>query len=346
MTRVDEHKKKRGTGSSDHQYYWPPTVERERSHLPRIPKSPPRQKPKRKQLEVQLADVSAAIASWSARLVPDQLANRIATRFGKLTYRRFSGFRHNVESNMSQVLQAVGESPGKLDQLVEGVFVTNAMNVLELLRVPHMSSEDILASYDLVKGDWSTIESALDTKRGLIIITAHLGAFDYIGNVLHHRGYPLTVLTTRTTSPFVFAAVSFLRRSHKMKLVDATRAGIRQVITALANGECVALASDRDFVLSGKSTTFFGKETTLPIGAARLARDTSSIIVPLFTVWSGDRHLLYIDEPLEAPRTDNRDADIAETMTLIASSLERAISRAPDQWVMFQQVWPEQERLT
>jgi lauroyl/myristoyl acyltransferase len=342
----EERERERGTEPSDHQSYWPPAVERERSHLPRIPKSPPRQKPKRKQFEVQLADVSAAVASWSARLVPEWIADRIAIRIGKLTYRRFGGFRHNVESNMSQVLRAVGESPDKLDQLVEGVFVTNARNVLELLRVPHLSSEAILASCDLVEGDWSAIESALATKRGLIIITAHLGAFDYIGNVLHHRGYPLTILTTRTTSPFVFAAVSFLRRSHKMKIVDATRAGIRQVIKALANGECVALVSDRDFALSGRPTTFFGKETTLPIGAARLARDTSSVIVPLFTIWSGDRHQLYIGEPLDAPRTDNRDADIAQTMAAIAASIERAINRAPHQWVMFQQVWPEQERST
>ena len=273
----------------------------ERSHLPRIP---PR-KHEQRDFHTHIAEFAAALASWLVRLIPDRLANRMTVGVGRLSYHRFNGYRGNVRANVEQVMAATSDLRN-IDEIVKGIFVTNALNALELLRVPHMSSSAILDCIQVVEGDWSQIDRVLAEGRGVIIVTAHVGAFDFVGNALHHSGYELTTLTTRTTSRFVFEAISFLRRSHRMRIVNASRAGVRTVVRALAKGECVALVSDRDFVLSGRKATFFGKETTLPVGAARLARDTGAVIVPMSTKRSGNTHLLYIEPPIEVPITADR----------------------------------------
>jgi lauroyl/myristoyl acyltransferase len=55
---------------------------------------------------------------------------------------------------------------------------------------------------------------------------------------------------------------------------------------------------------------------------------------------------LIIEPSFTIEKTADRDADVELGMTMVMSALERAISNAPDQWVMFQQVWPDDETAT
>jgi KDO2-lipid IV(A) lauroyltransferase len=209
-----------------------------------------------------------------------------------------------------------------------------------MLLVPHLSSDEIKRRVFVQHGDWSILENALARGKGVILVTAHLGGFDFVGQALHHRGYRLTTVTGRTTSRFLFDAVTFLRRSHAMPIVEASPSGVRRVIQALRRGECAVFLTDRDFFQNGKTVRFFGHETTLPPGAVRIARDTGAAIVPMFTTRQDGRHALFIEPAFTVAKTDDVDADIARGLDQIVRILERAIGRAPDQWVMFQRVWP------
>ena len=162
-----------------------------------------------------------------------------------------------------------------------------------------------------------------------------------LGAALSARGYPLTVLTARTTNRYAFDVVTFLRTSHDMKIVQTTSSGVREAYRALRRGEFVVLLSDRDFFLSGKEVVFFGEETTLPTGAVRFARDTGSPIIPTFTRRTGEDSILDIHQPFTVPKTDDRTADITVGMQHVVDALTIGIGKAPDQWALFQRVWPE-----
>lgn len=116
------------------------------------------------------------------------------------------------------------------------------------------------------------------------------------------------------------------------------------MIRLLNRGEMIILLSDRDFFLSGRETMFFDEPTTLPIGAVRLARDTGAPIIPFFAYRRKRGNDLVIREPIMVPRTENREADVAAGLDQVARELEQAIRKAPDQWVLFQRVWPEDHR--
>ena len=90
----------------------------------------------------------------------------------------------------------------------------------------------------------------------------------------------MTVITGRTTSRFVFDAVTHLRQSHLVTMVEPTPAGVRRVIRALRRGEIAGFVTDYDFFQNGVPVTFFGRETTLPPGPIRIARDTGALVVP------------------------------------------------------------------
>jgi KDO2-lipid IV(A) lauroyltransferase len=313
----------------------------QRSNLPRIEF----RKSQRRDLTFYAAAFFAAVLSWLARFTPDALEDFIALRIGDASYLTSRKWRANVESNISHVLDQPEDS-AIVHRTARSIFQTNALNVASLLRAPHQKKQQLLSNLTFPHKGWGVLEDAHARGQGVIILTAHLGSFDTMGSAVAARGFPIAALTARTTSRFMFEFVSFLRQAHGVQLIEASSSGVREAIAHLRQGNVLCLLSDRDFFLNGQDVVFFGEETTLPTGAARLARDTGATIVPIFTIRLENGHALIIEPSFTIEKTADRDADVELGMTMVMSALERAISNAPDQWVMFQQVWPDDETAT
>jgi phosphatidylinositol dimannoside acyltransferase len=54
---------------------------------------------------------------------------------------------------------------------------------------------------------------------------------------------------------------------------------------------------------------------------------------------------LRIKEAFNVPKTADRSTDLENGMSRIVRALEETISQAPEQWVMFQRVWPDDESI-
>ena len=175
--------------------------------------------------------------------------------------------------------------------------------------------------------------------EGVIFVTGHLGCFDHVGQVFWARGYKLTIVTGRTTSRFIFDGVTHLRGGKGTRLVEPTPSGVRQVIRALRQGECAVFVSDRDFFQNGRPVEFFGRATTLPPGAIRIARDTGAIVVPIAARRKRRTHEIQIMEPFDVPKTADLEADMSGGFARLVDVLEYGIRSTVDQWVMFQRVW-------
>lgn len=287
-----------------------------------------------------LLSISLAVAfSWIFWLMPARLRRLIADRGGEIFYRRSATYRDNVRANLRQVL-AAETSEEELDAAAEQIFRVSARNFMDLILTPRIHPKDFVRGVPVVSGDWDMLDRALAAGRGAVIVTAHLGAFDYIGQTLHNRGYKLTTVTGRTTARFVFDGVTYLRRSHGNVIVEATPSGVRRVMQALRRGECTAFVTDRDFFQNGKPVTFFGRPTTLPPGAIRIARDTGAPIVPVFARRTSTGYAMSVHEPFVVEKTADLEDDIMRGMAILVGVLEEAISATPNQWVMFQRVWP------
>ena len=170
-----------------------------------------------------------------------------------------------------------------------------------------------------------------------------MGAFDYMGHFLHACGYKLTIVTGRTTARIVFDGVTHLRQSNGLSLVEATPSGIRKAIQTVMQGNCSVIVTESDFFQNGIPADFFGDPTTLPPGAIRIARDTGAAIVPVFGKRLETGHELAILDPILVPRTADVNADLDIGMRKVVSAMEIGLRSAPDQWVMFQRVWPSEQ---
>jgi lauroyl/myristoyl acyltransferase len=263
-----------------------------------------------------------------------------ADRFGDYFYRRNTNLRRNVAENMRHVMGA-GATEIAVQGAVRRAFHMQARNGFDLLRVPRVSLKRLEQQVRL-DGDWHTIDDALAAGRGVIICSAHYGAFDIMGQYIINRGYEAHLLVGRTTSPFVHDSVSYLRQSRGWRLAQVEDPGsVRRVMKALRAGKVAGMVVDRDWSGTGAPVTFFGAPTTLPTGHIRMALTTGAEIVTALTPRVEGNRYGFVLRHVPLQRTGHTADDVAENMRRILANIEAVIAHDPGQWVLFRPVWPQ-----
>jgi KDO2-lipid IV(A) lauroyltransferase len=182
------------------------------------------------------------------------------------------------------------------------------------------------------------IVDALRARRGIVLLTPHMGSFEVAAQAIAQRFAaefgPITVLYRPARKAALRAVMDESRARPGVSPAPATLAGVRQMIRALRRGEAVGLLPDQvppDGM--GVWVPFFGKPAYTMTLAARLVQQTGA--VPLL-IW-GERlprgagytvRVSALDEPLP---TD--DASQAESAAIINRAMERLIRQCPQQYL-------------
>jgi KDO2-lipid IV(A) lauroyltransferase len=263
---------------------------------------------------------------------------------GYLLYWRSLRYRRAVTDNLRHVHNGRID-PVRLRRQTITVFRMSARNFWDLLCLPRMSREQLRGMLRSPAGDWERLEELAAAKHGVIIVSAHLGAFDFAGQYIMASEFKPLVLTAPTVSPFFFAGVTYLRASMGTRLEIHSPSSVRDLVRELQRGGMIGMFADRDFSELGWPVKLFDADTTLPVGHVKLARQMGAPLVPWFAVreHTTERRRgfnFYALEPIYIERTNDREADIRRGLEQVVRVYESQISQAPDQWVMFQPVWP------
>lgn len=279
-------------------------------------------------VSVLLLGVSRPVGYW------------MADRFGTYFYHRNKNLRINVSDNMRHVM-GPGAPETAVQAAAQRAFQMQARNGFDLLRVPRVSLKRLERQVRF-DGDWGVIDNALREGRGVVICSAHYGAFDIMGQFIINRGYDAYLLVGRTTSHFVHDSVTYLRQSRGWHIEQVEEPGsVRRVMKALKDGKVAGMVVDRDWSGTGSPVTFFGASTTLPTGHIRMALATGAEIVTVLTPRVDKHRYGFILRHVPLQRTGNTAADVAENMRRILGNIETVIAHDPGQWVLFRPVWPK-----
>ena len=128
---------------------------------------------------------SYRLATGGAAALPRSVRLRLARGLGRLLARALPAERRAVRSNLGRVL--AGASPAVIDARVRETFANFGAffaNLLTLNRRPGAALRDYVAS---AEGEHH-LDAAIAAGRGVVLLTAHLGNWEFAGRLLSSRG--------------------------------------------------------------------------------------------------------------------------------------------------------------
>ncbi len=262
-------------------------------------------------------------------------AMRSGARLGRLAYRVAKRQRRYADRNLRL---AYGDSmdAAARDALTRRVFEGFGKMVVDFLRVPAHTDEQVNALVAAVEGR-EHLDAARARGVGLLIVTGHVGNFEFLGAWLAAQGIPSTGVAREPEDP---ALAGYLRRMREGRgnslLSKGTSA--RELIGRLRRGAVITLGVDQN---SGDAfVPFFGVPAGTVTGPARLALHTGVPLLPAFCLWEpDDRYRIVILPPIAVHKTADRDADLARVTADINRALEGVVRAHPEQWLWIHNRW-------
>jgi len=269
------------------------------------------------------------IAAISASAAPRSIRLLVARAIGRAIGLRLTEERAHVRSNLARVLPEA--SPAALNAAVGETFANFGACFIDLLTL-NRQHPDALRRYIAGVDGEEHMDAAFASRRGAILLTAHLGNWELGGRMLAQRGGRIThvVLSTeedpdlerylRVDNP----QLRFVTRRHATSTIG--------LLAALRRGELVAMQGDRPTGGQGDiPVPFFGAPACFPIGPFVLARASGVPVVPAFCRMDQDgRYRITIEPPIWV----NSGEEKLGLATMVAV-LERTIRAHPTQWFNF-----------
>jgi lauroyl/myristoyl acyltransferase len=273
------------------------------------------------------------------------LSGPLPPRAGYWLARQASSLLYNFSPRLTRVLShnirhVLGPDADEeeVQALVRLACVNIAKGHYDLFRISRLTVEEIRALTE-IEGQ-EHMEQALARGKGVILITAHFGNVDLMGQLPQLYGVPIMGPVQHVKPERLFQYTLKLRQIHGLRLIPSD-GPMMELYRALRRGEIVGLPCDRAIADSSREVVFFGSPARLPDGPVRVALRTGAALVPAFALrLPDDTFRVRIEPVLELPQTGDHEADIALGMSMVAEIMERHISEHPEQWLVAAPIWP------
>ena len=183
--------------------------------------------------------------------------------------------------------------------------------------------------------------AAREKGKGVLVLTAHLGAWELSSFYHSLMGYPMAMVIRRLDNARVDAFVDGIRSLHGNRALHKDDFA-RGLLVAMRRGETVGILMDTNMTPpQGVFVPFFGVEACTASGLARVARHSGAAVVPGFLLWeeAEGKYVLHFGEELGLVKSEDAEADILANTALFNRTLEGYIRRYPGQWLWVHRRW-------
>jgi KDO2-lipid IV(A) lauroyltransferase len=270
------------------------------------------------------------------QLLPLSAVRKMGRGLGRFVFVRIRYRRDVTLNNLRRAFPEKSET--ELILIAQGAFENIGISLLELVWFPRMTPEKILEEMRFDKPD--VLQNAYKKGRGVIILTAHFGNWELLGQALTARfQYPLSGLAKTQSNHLVNEQINRRRKLFGTKVIPM-ETSLREVIRALGDGEMVAIAADQAAPKENVSVKFFGTMVPTHTGPSILSLKMGSAILAIFAVRSSDGS--YDAHMIEVPSEDlkgHSDENVIELTRRHVKITENIIRQYPDQWLWMHKRW-------
>jgi len=226
---------------------------------------------------------------------------------------------------------------------LKGTFENLGRVLAETSQFMKMSPVDVEKIFELGLDDESRELYRLnkETRRGVLIITGHLGNWEMLvfGFAAIHE--PISYLARPLDNPLIEDLTLRIRTRFGNRPINKTNSAMLAVKILREGGILGVLSDVNAHPKEGVFIPFFGVPACTTSGPALMAIRSGALIFPAFCIWDKEKkkYRFVHGRVIEASQTGDRKRDVIETTAAYTSEIEKLIRAYPDQWLWIHKRW-------
>jgi protein-L-isoaspartate(D-aspartate) O-methyltransferase len=284
-----------------------------------------------------------ACLSWLVRALPRRWALGLGSALGWVWFHLVRVRRRVALENLRLALPELG--PRERRRVARDCLRELGRSAVELLRVPGL---DRAAAGRLLEHQGEEHLAAAQARgRGVLVVTAHFGAFDVLACAEALGGLRLAVVSRELHARGANRFWMRLRERAGLRIVPPRNAAL-QIHRLLAEGWLVALVIDQHMPPGrGIPVPFFGRPASTTHAPAVLALGSGAPLLPVTSERLPDgRHRVVFEPPREVAALPGEDrlATVERVTRELNEWLEGRVRARPDHWLWIHRRWKLDDR--
>ncbi|MGY6741847.1 MAG: lysophospholipid acyltransferase family protein [Cecembia sp.] len=236
------------------------------------------------------------------------------------------------------------KSNAEIQTMAKQVFHMIGKNAGDVMRSVYMKELDCFKKVVNISGEEHLLQ-ALAAKQGIIVLTAHVGAFDLVGTYLAMMDYRPQIIGTRLKDERLNQLITKNRSRRGAEAIERGKDTLK-VVRNLKSGGVVAMLIDQDTKVKSVFVDFMGMPASTPVGAALFAIRTGAKVIPMaIYLDQNNRQQLKIFPEVHITITGNEADDLFNNTLALSKATEMLINQDPTQWVWMHERWKTQPQI-
>jgi KDO2-lipid IV(A) lauroyltransferase len=266
------------------------------------------------------------------------LGHKTAVRLGALTGRIVNFFSPSKSSRArARCVRMLGVTDMRAREIISGSYAHFGRALVEFIRLPEMYNNiDEIVSVTGEEHIWQ----ALELGRGVIMLSAHIGCWEYAAALLAKHGVPMSAIGAEQRDDRITQAIADLRARSGVKPVGKG-IDLRAAVECIKRNEVLAVLLDQDAKAAGVLVPFLGHLASTPVGPIKLAKKFGTPVLPCHVIREADDfHMSFlIEPPLEGKDGRPFGEDVNRSAEQCNDAISRWIRENPEQWMWMYPRW-------
>ncbi len=253
--------------------------------------------------------------------LPLRILHSLGAALGWLLYYCMPQARKHALENIIQ--SQLAKNPVAIKKIAQKSFAELGKTIFETPTIWQKNEADLLPLVQKIHG-WGIVKNALQTGKGIIFLTPHLGCFE-ITSIYYGNQHPITVLYRPPKLKWLEGIVLRGRTRTGVTLAAANTHGVRKLMKALKRGEAIGILPDQiPAAGEGEWADFFGKPAYTMSLASKLAEKTGATVIMGYgeRLENGVGYALHL-----------RKIDSIASPTMLNKAIEQQIAQRPGQYL-------------
>ena len=234
------------------------------------------------------------------------------------------------------------KSKEEILRMAKRVFIMIGKNAGDIMRSVNIFDIQAFQNVVRVTGE-EHLHKALEAKKGVIVLTAHVGAFELVATYLALMDYCPQIIGTKLKDTRLNQLITQNRSRRGAEAIERGKDTLK-VMRNLKLGGLLVMLIDQDTKVKSVFVDFMGMPASTPIGAALLALRTGAKVIPMgIYLDENNQQQMKIYPELEIKYSGNEEKDILINTLALSKATEKLIAHDPTQWVWMHERWKTQE---